>query len=58
MEKCKHCGKSPSIADVGGNTPYYEIICCGQMVGSADKESAIYGWDAMQKGELSNGNDS
>lgn len=54
MEKCKHCGKVPLAADVGGNTPYYEIICCGQVVGSHDRESAIYGWNAMQKGELSN----
>ena len=54
MEKCKKCGKTPSIADVGGNNPYYEIVCCGQVVGSHDRESAIYGWNAMQKGELSN----
>ena len=52
MEKCKHCGKTPSIADVGGNNPYYEITCCDQVVGSHDRESAIGGWNAMQKGEL------
>ena len=50
--KCKICGNMPLIADVGGNNPYHEIFCCGQLVGSHDKESAIYGWNAMQKGEL------
>ena len=52
MEKCKICGDMPLIADVGGNNRYIEISCCGQVVGSHDKESAIYGWNAMQKGEL------
>jgi hypothetical protein len=52
IEKCEICGKVPLAADVGGNNPYYEIVCCGQVVGSQDKESAIYGWNAMQKGEL------
>ena len=57
MEKCKHCGKNPTIADVGGNNPYYEVSCCDQVVGSHDKESAIGGWDMMQKGEINNGED-
>ena len=54
MEKCKHCGRVPLAADVGGNNPYYEITCCDQVVGSHGRESAIYGWNSMQKGELSN----
>jgi hypothetical protein len=51
MEKCKYCSKTPTIADVGGNNPYYEIVCCNQSVYATDKESAIYRWDKIQKGE-------
>lgn len=51
MEKCKHCGKTPTIADVGGNNPYFEITCCcNQAVLGTHKESVIYGWNEMQKG--------
>lgn len=52
IEKCKICGKTPSIVDVGGNNPYYEITCCDQTVGSHDRESAEGGWNMMQKGGL------
>lgn len=52
IEKCKICGKTPSIADVGGNNPYYEITCCDQTVGSHDRESAEGGWNMMQKGGI------
>lgn len=52
MEKCRICGKTPSIVDIGGNNPYYEITCCDQTVGSHDRESAEGGWNMMQKGEL------
>jgi hypothetical protein len=55
MEKCKKCGKTPSIADVGGNNPYYEITCCDMAIYSSDRESAECGWDKMQKGGFVNG---
>lgn len=54
IKKCKICGKTPSIVDVGGNNPYYEITCCDKTVGSHDRESAEGGWNKMQKGEIDN----
>jgi hypothetical protein len=48
IEKCKICGKTPSIADVGGNIPCWEITCCGQAIYSSDRESAEVGWFKMQ----------
>ena len=50
--RCKHCGKEPQIADVGGNNPYYEINCgCGNnaTVGSYDKQEAIDTWNIIQR---------
>lgn len=54
MEKCKKCGKTPSIADVGGYIPCYEITCCDMAIYSSDRESAECGWDKMQKGGVDN----
>ncbi len=55
MEKCKKCGKTPSIADVGGYIPCYEITCCDMAIYSSDRESAEVGWFKMQKGGVDNG---
>ena len=52
MNNCKICGKSPTVADVGGNTPYYEISCsCGEspVVGAYNKEEAIIAWDILNR---------
>jgi hypothetical protein len=52
MEKCKYCKKTPQVADVGGNKPYYEITCgCkdGAVVGAEDKQEAIDTWNAIQR---------
>lgn len=54
IEKCKICGKNPSIADVGGNNPFYEISCCDIWVSSRDRERAIEKWNKEQKGETQN----
>lgn len=54
MHKCVNCGKTPVIADVGGNNPYYEISCsCGKspVVGAYNKEEVITVWNILnQKG--------
>ena len=52
MRKCKKCGKSPTVADVGGNNPYYEICCpCGKspVVGSHNKEEVITTWNILNE---------
>lgn len=52
MNNCKLCGESPTIADVGGYNPYYEITCpCGQnaVVGAYNKEEAICTWDILNR---------
>lgn len=52
MNNCKLCGKSPTVADVGGNNPYYEISCpCGEgpVVGSYNKEEAITIWNILNR---------
>ena len=49
---CKHCGKSPTVADVGGYIPYYEISCpCGEgpVVGSHNMEEAITIWNILNR---------
>jgi len=27
IEKCRYCGESPCVADVGGNNPMFEVAC-------------------------------
>ena len=52
MNNCKICGKSPTVADVGGNTPYYEISCrCKEspVVGAHSKEEAIITWNILNR---------
>lgn len=52
MYKCVNCGKTPVIADVGGNNPYYEISCtCKQspVVGAHNEKEAITTWDILNK---------
>ena len=59
MNNCKLCGKSPTIADVGGNTPYYEISCtCKEspVVGSYSEEETITIWNILNEGVVSSGN--
>lgn len=58
MNNCKICGKSPTVADVGGNNPYYEISCpCGKspVVGAHNKEEAIITWDILNRRSTDNG---
>ena len=52
MRECKHCGKSPTVADVGGVNPYYELCCpCGlsPVVGSHNKEEVVTTWNILNE---------
>jgi hypothetical protein len=52
MRKCRYCKKYPLLADVGGNTPYYEIGCnCkdGVVVGSPDRAETIATWNILNE---------
>jgi hypothetical protein len=52
MNKCRYCGKSPTVADVGGVNPYYELCCpCGKspVIGSYNKEEVINTWNILNK---------
>jgi hypothetical protein len=53
MNLCKKCKSSPTVADVGGVIPYYEISClCGQspVVGSYDEKEAMDVWNILNEG--------
>ena len=53
VNPCKKCKKSPTVADVGGVIPYYEISCpCGQspVVGSYNEKEAIDTWNILNEG--------
>lgn len=52
MKNCKSCGLMPTVADVGGNVPYYEISCrCENsvVVGSYNEREAITTWDILNE---------
>jgi hypothetical protein len=52
VNNCKLCGKTPVIADVGGNNQYYEISCsCGEspVVGAHNEKEAITTWNILNK---------
>jgi phage FluMu protein Com len=52
MYKCRKCGKTLTVADVGGVNPYYEISCpCGEspVVGSHNKEEVITTWNILNE---------
>lgn len=55
---CRKCKSAPLVADVGGNTPYYEISCpCKKspVVGSHSKEEAIITWNILNRRSTDNG---
>ena len=52
MNRCKLCGKTPILADVGGVNPYYELSCpCGKspVVGSYNAEETIHTWNILNE---------